>query len=125
MMLPSLVEVHVGSGFGGRLLAIVEEVHLAIGAAKEQESAAAEIAGLGKNDRQRETHGHGGVHGIAALLQDGHASLGSVGLQSHHHAMPGVDGTGRVAERRKGAGDGEDEGEQAAERVHGRNELRG
>ena len=70
MTLPLLVLIHVGRGFRRGLLAIVEEVDFAIGAAEEHEASAADVAGLGIDDLQREADGDGGIDGVAALLHD-------------------------------------------------------
>src|SRR5208283_5375098 len=47
------VEVHIGGGLGWSLLAVVEEVDVAVGPAEEQEAATADIAGLWKHDLER------------------------------------------------------------------------
>ena len=60
------IEVHVRRGRGRRFLAIVDEVGLAVRKADEHESSTAQVSCLGIHHRQGETHGNGGVHGVAA-----------------------------------------------------------
>jgi hypothetical protein len=63
------VEIHIFGGSGGSLFAKVDEVSFAVGEAEEHEAAAAEISGLGMNDGEGETGGHGGVNGVAAGVE--------------------------------------------------------
>ena len=50
-------------------------VGAAVGEADHHQAAAAEVAGRGVDDRQREPHRDRGVDGVAALLQDVDAGL--------------------------------------------------
>ena len=94
--MPLVVEIHVGRGFGRGLLAIVEEVHLAVGPAEEQESASADIAGFGIDDLQREADRDGCVDSVAARLQNFDAHLRRLRLHRRHHAMRAVAGADHV-----------------------------
>ncbi len=81
------IQVHIGGRFGGRFLAVVEEVHLAVGPAEEQEAASADVAGLWKHHREGESDRHRGVDGVAALPHDRGSRLGRLGLQRGHHCL--------------------------------------
>ncbi len=81
------VKIHVGGGLGGGFLAIVEEVDLAVGPAKEQEAASADVAGLGKHYGKGEADCDCRVYGVAALSHDRNAGLGCVGLQRSYHGL--------------------------------------
>ena len=85
-----LVEIHVGGGLRRRLLAVIEEVHLAIRTAKEHEASASDIACLGMGDGQRESDRDGGIHRIAARLHDLDAGIGRVALHRGHHGLGSV-----------------------------------
>ncbi|MNS61846.1 hypothetical protein D3C72_948840 [compost metagenome] len=51
-------------------------------------AAAADVAGARQGHRLGEGHGHGGVHGVTALLQDIHADLCRQRALAHDHAAP-------------------------------------
>jgi hypothetical protein len=65
-----LVEVHVARRGERGDLAIVERRTPAVGHADDHVPAAADVSGLGKDDRHREAHGDRGVDCIAAALED-------------------------------------------------------
>ena len=96
------VEVHVGGGGGGGLLAVVDEVGVAGVHADEHEAAAAEVAGLGKDDGEGEPDGDGRVDRIAAGLQDFDAGVGGVVVDADHHGV--LRGRGRRADDGVGIG---------------------
>ena len=76
----------------------------AVGPAKEHESASADIARFGIDDRQGEPYGDRRVNGIAALLQDGDSHLGSFGMHRRHHGLGPMNGTDRAAGRQLRSG---------------------
>lgn len=87
----------------------------------EHEAAAAEVAGEGVDDGQREAGGDGGVHRVAALLEDFAAGLGGELVGGGDHAL-GAHGRGALgAEGARGGQEGEQGSERdgQAERVHG------
>ena len=94
------VEIHVGSGFCGRLLTIVEKVHFAVGTSEEHEAASADVARLGIDNLQREADGDSRVHRVAALLQDRNAGLRGLRVHRGHHRF------GRMRGMHDVAGDG-------------------
>ena len=86
------VQVHVRGGGSGSFLAVVEELRLAVGkllrsGPDQHEAAAADIAGIGVNNGERKPHSDGRVDGVATLLQDLDAGVGSVGLDADDHGM--------------------------------------
>ena len=87
-----LVQIHVRTGRRGRRLAIVEEVGLAL-EPHGGKAAAAEVSGLRIGHGLDEGEGHGGVHRIAAGLQDLGRSPGPVDVGGGHRR--GVEGSGR------------------------------
>ena len=58
-----LAKIHVPVRCGGRHLAVVQRCGLPVGHADHHEPAAAEVAGLGMRDAQRQRHRHGSIHG--------------------------------------------------------------
>ena len=58
--------------------------------ADQHESTAADIAGRGEGDGQGKADGHGGVHGIAALVQDFEAGVCGVMMIGGNHLVPGL-----------------------------------
>ncbi len=86
------VEVHVAGGGGGSLLAVVEEVGAAVLVADEHEAASSEISGEGVGDGEGEVDRHGGVDGVAALLEDLEARVGGVVLDGDDHGVRGAGG---------------------------------
>ena len=86
------VEVHVAGGGGGGLLAVVEEVGLAVLVADEHEASSAEVAGEGVDDGEGEADGDGCVDGVAALLEDFDAGVGGVVLDGDDHGVLGAGG---------------------------------
>jgi len=82
------IQVHIGRGRQRCALAEVEKRGASIGEADQHESAATYVAGLRVRHRQREAHGHRGVHRVAARSQDGHADIGRVSFAAHHHGVP-------------------------------------
>ena len=123
------VEVHVGRGGGGGAFAVVQErrfaaVDVPVRGPDEHEAAAAQVARLRQDDRQREAHGHGGVHGVAACLEDRHACVRGVVVDRHDHRVGTTD---RSLRRLRPAGGGQAKGERAAgggEAVDGRAHVR-
>ena len=65
-----------GGGRGG-LAVLDDDAARPCGGCDEHEPAAADVAGRGIRDGQRERRGHRGIDGVAALLQDRQAGLGS------------------------------------------------
>lgn len=86
------VEVHVAGGGGGCLLAVVEEVRLAMLIADEHEAASAEVAGEGVDDGKGEVYGDGCVDGVAALFKDGEAGVGGIVFDGDDHGVGGAGG---------------------------------
>ena len=86
------VEVHVSRCGGGRGLAIVEEVGLAVDIDRH-EPAAAQVAGFRVGDGEGEGFGDGGVDRIAALLQD---LLGGGGAEPVRRGDRGGAGVGEA-----------------------------
>ena len=86
------VEVHVGGRGERGLLAVVDEDVFAGVLVDEHESAAAEVAGEGVDDGEREADGDGGVDGIAAGLQDSDAGVGGEVMHGDDHGVRGADG---------------------------------
>ena len=62
-----------------------------VGEVNHHEAAAADIAGARIADGERKTDRDGGIHRIAALLQDVDADMRRAGLLRHHHAVAGGD----------------------------------
>src|SRR2546422_5375463 len=60
---------------------------LARGAAMHDESAAADVAGVGEHDFERERDGDGSVDRIAPLLQNLHSGLGRERMSRDDHRM--------------------------------------
>ncbi len=61
-----LVEVHVRVGCGGSLLAVIEEMRLAVGHADEHEPSATDVSCRRMDDGEGKSRSNGGVHRIAA-----------------------------------------------------------
>ena len=55
------------------------------------EAAAADIAGARIGDRHGEADRHGGVHRVAAAIENLHADTGGAAFLRHHHAVAGDD----------------------------------
>ena len=85
-----IIQVHIARGGGGSLLAKIEEVHLAFGAAVEHESAAPQIAGRRMHDGERKAGGHRGIDRIAALSHDLGAYAGCLRMRAGHHRVTGA-----------------------------------
>ena len=98
------VEVHVRRRSGGGLLAVVDEVGFAGVHADEHEAAAADVAGLGKDDGEGESDGDGGVDCVAAGFEDFDAGVGGVVVDGDDHGVLG--GRGRRADDGVGIGHG-------------------
>ena len=82
--LPSFIHI-VGFDAGRRHLAEVEGRGGAVGGAVDDEAAAADVAGGGMGDGQREGGGDRAVDGVAALAHHLPADLrGDVALRHHH-----------------------------------------
>ncbi len=81
------VEIHIGRRLRGRLLAVVEEVHLAIGPPKQHEPAAANVSRLRMRDCERKSHGDCGIYRIAARLHDLHSGVRGIRLHRCHHRL--------------------------------------
>ena len=58
----------------------------------EHEAAAAEIAGAGQGDGEREAGRHGRIDRVAAALEDVEPDARRDALLCHHHAVGGDDG---------------------------------
>ena len=86
-----VVEEALGVDRRRRGLAIVDGGIPAAGKVNHHEAAAADIAGARIADGERETDRDGGIHRIAALLQDVDADMRRAGLLGHHHAVAGGD----------------------------------
>jgi hypothetical protein len=80
----------------------VDEVGVTGLHADEHEASAADVAGLGEDDGEREADRDGRVHGIAAGLQDLDAGVGGVVVDADHHRVFG--GGGRRADDGVGVG---------------------
>ena len=72
---PAVVEEHIARGRERRDFAIVDRCDTSVSHTYQGEAAAPEVAGFRIHDRQRETDGDCGVHGIAAGLHDLDAGL--------------------------------------------------
>ena len=84
----------------GRHAGAVQAEELAVLGTPYQSKAVTAQAVAGRlHQRQRGGHGHGGVHGVAAGLQDLQAHLGGNGRRGAGHALSGID---HVPVRRKG-----------------------
>ncbi len=119
------VEIHVGRSFGGSFLAVVEKMDLAVRPAEEQESAAADVAGLGIDDRQGEADRDRRVDCVAALLHDGDAHLGSLRMHRRNHGFGSMDRThGTAAHEVNGEGDDQKHGQWKAQFHHQAAKLR-
>jgi len=82
------VEEHVARGARRRGLAEVDGGVLAgLAIVQDHEAAAADVAGVGQRDRQRESHGDRGVHGVAAAPQHVHADVAGQRARRAHHAV--------------------------------------
>ena len=82
------VEEHVGPRRRRCGFAVVDRyVLVAAGQVHHHEAAAADIAGLGQADRQREADRHRGIDRIAAALEHVEADPGRPLLLAHHHAV--------------------------------------
>ena len=86
------VEEHLRRGAGRCLLAEVDGGRLAVGEADHHKAAAADVAGGGVGDGQREPGGDGGVNGVAAVGQHIAPSLTGNRAGRDDHALRGVDG---------------------------------
>ncbi len=85
------IEEHVAGGVCRRGLAEVDGGVLArLAIVQDHEAAAADVAGVGQRDRQREAHGDRGVHGVAAAPQHVHADVGGQRARRAHHAVQRV-----------------------------------
>ena len=82
------VEVHVAGGRGRRHLAVVDGGARAVRQPDHHEPAAADVAGGGMGDAERERDGDGGIHGVPAALQDGDTDVTGVGLGAGDGALP-------------------------------------
>jgi hypothetical protein len=83
-----VVQVHVSIGARRCHLAIIDGDCLAApGHVNHHESAAADVAGAWQGDRQRESHRHGRINSIAALLEDVDTDAGGRGLLGRDHAV--------------------------------------
>ena len=83
------VQVHIAGGAFGSAFAEIEESRAAVGETHQHEAAAAQVAGRGMRDGQRQTHGHRGIHGVSAGLERGHSGAGGVLLARDHHGAAG------------------------------------
>jgi len=70
--------------------------------ADEHEAATADVASLGVDDGEGEAYGYGGVDGVAALLEDGEASVGGVVVDGDDHRVAGADGLVRLGGEGRG-----------------------
>ncbi len=107
------VEVHVVGRRFRRGLAEVDERVPAVGQVDGHVAAAAEVAGEGMCDGQRETDRHGCVHGVTARLQDLEAGIGAVFFHGDDHAVPGMNRLTRG--ERNGEDEWQQEGQDASE----------
>ena len=97
--IPRRIQVHVPGGPLGGGLAIVDRPHPPVGEPDDHEAAAADIAGLGVDHRQRESHGDGGVHRVSAPLQHVDAHLTRDWAAGDHHRLRAGHGTNLGEER--------------------------
>ena len=88
------VEIHVAAPGCRRRLAEVERVAGPVDI-RDEESAAADVAGAWQHHREREGGGDRGIHGIAAIAQHRESRFGGLRLIGHHHALV-ADGGGLV-----------------------------
>ena len=87
MILPLAVEIHIGGRTQGGFFTKVEEVRLTIGQAQHHEAAAAQVACVGVDDRQREAGGDRGIHRISPRLQHLQARVTGVVMNADHHGV--------------------------------------
>mmetsp|Transcript_4926 Transcript_4926/g.17605 ORF Transcript_4926/g.17605 Transcript_4926/m.17605 type:complete len:588 (+) Transcript_4926:1148-2911(+) len=82
-----LVQEHVRGRTQGSFLPEVQKGLGAIGQLERHEPTATQVTGGRVNHRQCVTHGHGGVHRIAAVLKHLHADFRGEVLGGHDHAV--------------------------------------
>ena len=87
IQLPIPLDVHIARGVPRRHLTIIKEAAAPIGQPHQHEPAAPDISRRWFYHRQRERHGHRGVHGISAALHNLDAGLRSKFLVARDHAM--------------------------------------
>ncbi len=81
------VDIHIARGSQGSAFAVIEERGSAVGKPDQHEPAAADIAGAGVCDRERESDRDGRIDGIASCLQNLQAGGGGVFFPAHDHAV--------------------------------------
>ena len=86
--LPVFVEKHVPRRFFGRLLPVVHGHGLApVGKVDHHEPAAPQVSGSRESDRQGESHGDRGVHGVSSVSEHFESGEGRQPVGRHRHAV--------------------------------------
>ena len=94
---PLLILIHRTRGRRGRLLAVINHDGVTVGHANQHEAPAAQVSRLRECDRQYESDGHGGIHGIAPRLEHFRACLAGQRFAGSDHAVaPGHRSAGRM-----------------------------
>ena len=77
-------------GGGGGLLPKIEEMAFTTGQAEQHEAATADVAGLGMHHGEGKASGDGGVHRIAAGVENFYAGSRCQRMHADHHGMAGA-----------------------------------
>lgn len=82
-----LIKIHIRAGRQRGRFPEIQKLLAAVGHPDQHKAPAAQIACRRVDNRQGIAHGHGRVHGIAALFQHLHADFARQMLGADHHAV--------------------------------------